>query len=602
MKKRKVIFASLAVVAISVAGVLWLSQKTSASYSGLAARFPDSVLAFAEVRQLGQWMETSATPTNGAAQPVSRGQDPLLGILGKVWAAEGGVQPGDLPLWLKDQALAIGVWKNEQGWRGASLLASAPQFQKPIEDFLKEKLGEGNSVGTVSGITFREAAGCEDSHIKGLIWGVGADWTVICTGLEEAKLVLTPPASPLDTDPLFLETASRFPTERGAWVFVRGEVMNELAMLAAKGHHCDKAEAAGGEDEEKAPAVEGKPEEDKALEPPGLQMVLPDMKSALSSVLPKGSFSSIAVWTAPPSTDQGNWEVEAWVGKGEGAGGFLSIFTGGGSKKVEIADSVPKDASTYCWFGGEDPANFYKRTLEETAKVLPPDKMSTVRAAIGASEGKLGLSFANDLLPCFGDEGCVIVKEGEIDPGCKEGEGDGCGGCCEGKSTIATIIALRDPRRLQSLMKEKVAPALSLVETNHQGATGWKWSKSGDEKSSFEIIIRGQELVLTTSPDWALGSGTPGKAWTDLNGAEEKYSLLVVADPAGWGLVGKPMMVISGKRESDGLTVKASFPGKMPKWNLFGKGDDGGEGDGPVGVTGPVSGAPAPSPKVSGSL
>jgi hypothetical protein len=542
---------------LAVVGVMWWSKGKAEAYSGMAGRFPDSAAVFVEVRHLGQWMKL---PEDVQVQPEPiKSQDPLLGVLGRVWAAER-IRPEDLPVVLKDQPVAVGLWKVGDKWKGAGLLAVVPTVRQPLEEYLKGKLGQGQPAGEVAGIKLftveppKPESGLDISSLEGastLVWGVGESWAVVASGIDEARQVLTAPARPLDTDPDFLDAAARFPLEKGGWVFVRGAALQSMAETAGKhgGHDTEAKEDA---------SKTGKVPPDQPCE--GEALCCGGLGGMVASLFPSGSVPSMAMWSSPPQSTEGMWDVRAFVGRTKDGKGFFKLFTEGGSRRPDILGRVAKDGTAYAWVGGEDPAGFYKRFMDELARGASPEKVSSVRAAIGAFEGKLGVSLANDLLPTLGDEVCVVFKKL---PGEEEGK--------EGEESVALYVSLRDSRRLQSLLREKVGPDIGLVEGSTQGVPSWSW-KSKDQKPgehALQLLVTGETLVVTESPGWALGSAPEGKAYKRMGSEEGKLSLLAVADGEGWNLAGKPPVVVSGTREEDGILVKASFSGERPKMPLL---------------------------------
>jgi hypothetical protein len=569
------------VVVLAVVGAMWWSKGKAEAYSGMAGRFPDTAVVFVEVRHLGQWMKL---PQDVQVQPEPiKSQDPLLGVLGRVWAAER-IRPEDLPVVLKDQPLAVGLWKVGDKWKGAGLLAVVPTVRQPLEEYLKGKLGQGQPAGEVAGIKLFTVepptpdVGSEIS-LEGastLVWGVGESWAVVASSIDEARQVLTSPARPLDTDPDFLDAAARFPLENGGWVFVRGSALQSMAEKAGK--HI------GGDEQ----AEEGAPETGNEAPPKagvGGALCSGGVGSMVASLFPSGSVPCMAMWSSPPQSTGGMWDVRAFVGHTKEGKGFFKLFTEGGSRRPDILGRVAKDGTSYAWVGGEDPAGFYKRFMDELARTASPDKVSSVRAAIGAFEGKLGVSLANDLLPTLGDEACVVFKRLPGEDGNK------------GEESVALYVSLRDSRRLQSLLREKVSPGVGLVEGSTQGAPSWSW-KSKEEKpgeQTLQLVVTGENLVITESPAWALGSAPEGKAYKHMTSQEGKFSLLAVADGEGWNVAGKPPVVVSGTREEDGILVKASFSGERPKMPLL----DHSEEEEETGVKAPVTPAPKDRKKQS---
>jgi len=559
MKKFLIGFVILAILA-GTAGYVWWSQRTVSAYSGLASQFPDSVTIYAEVRHLGQWMEVPEGEAASAGALPSSGRDPLLNVIGRVWAAEP-LQPAQLPALLSSQPLAVGIWNDESDWKSCALMALEPGQRLPLEDFLKSKLGEGEVVDAVEGVELRRFADASDFNDHPVLWGVSDRWAVLCTGSEVARLVLTQPASPLDTDPVFLDAASHFPLERGGWVFVRGGLIGdamrnacERIPLLAHGAACGVQPASQDSGTEGEPENED-PEDDSDVSSMVDNLPLDDIADAfLRSVLPAEDVQSIALWSAPPLGGSDTWEVQAWVGFSEEPSGVLRMLLGNSARRPDLAMHLPRNGSVYAWTGGEDPARLYQNMILEAEKVLPPDQMSTVRMGLGAVEGKLGLSLANDLMPCLGDESCYVWKTERRGPD----EEDDIHG--------ALFLSLRDSRRMKALLREKVAPGIGLAETEIGGFPAWHWQSEGrlSDLSDLKMVISGQNLVFTNSADWALSTAEASRAWTRLSELEGRYTAFAVVDPALWGDVGEPLVQASWISESDGVLLKARFPGNCP--------------------------------------
>ena len=249
----------------------------------------------------------------------------------------------------------------------------------------------------------------------------------------------------------------------------------------------------------------------------------------VSSLFPSGSVPCMAMWSSPPQSTGGMWDVRAFVGRTKDGKGFFKLFTEGGSRRPDILGRVAKDGTSYAWVGGEDPAGFYKRFMDELARIASPDKVSSVRAAIGAFEGKLGVSLANDLLPTLGDEACVVFKKLPGEDGKK------------GEESVALYVSLRDSRRLQSLLREKVGPGVGLVEGSTQGVPSWSW-KSKEEKpgeQTLQLMVTGENLVITRVSRLGPGVRTRRQGLQTHDVTGRQVPLLAVADGEGWNVAGK---------------------------------------------------------------
>jgi hypothetical protein len=177
-----------------------------------------------------------------------------------------------------------------------------------------------------------------------------------------------------------------------------------------------------------------------------------------------------------------------------------------------------------------------------------------VRAGIGAAEGKAGFSLANDLLPTLGDEWCVVTDKGD------------------GKK-MGFFISLRDSRRFEDLVGQKLAPQFKLKSEQLQGARVWTWSPEGGSKNEKipSLVVSGGMAILTTDPAWALATGSaPGKAYEKLKGTSDKISGIAVVDPAVWSKGNEVTMVATWRSGSEGVILDARFPGERPNWGKKG--------------------------------
>ena len=214
------------------------------------------------------------------------------------------------------------------------------------------------------------------------------------------------------------------------------------------------------------------------------------------------------------------------------------------------------------WGSGRDPARLYQDILEELSRDLPPDQMSWVRAGIGAAEGKVGLSFANDLLPSLSDEWCFTSEANTI-PG-QEKAGEGL------PHKAAFFIILRDPRRFEDLVTQKLAPQLKLKALDLKGARAWSM---GEGDNAVSLVVSGGMAILTSNPAWALDTGgSPGKPWEALSEYRDKACVLVVADPSRPSQPSDVLMKFECQASPQGILVKGRFPGQAPGWLQDGHG------------------------------
>lgn len=600
MKRALGIVIVVAVLGI-IAGGFWWSHKHARRYDGLAGHFPASTQVFAEVKEMGQWMEVKDQEGGSPSSVSNRGVDPMMQVLGQVWAAQP-VKPADLPELLRGQPVALGVWRQGADFKGLALMPLGPGQAKPLTEFLASKLGEGEAVGTVAGVPLKRAAQIEGvEHLEGLLWGVSDAWAVMATGLEEAKASLEPAGDSLEKDPAFLETVKRMPFERGALLFVRGDLMAQLAKdkLAGK----KPQDIVGGEEEPRVeppkaeepkseePKAEKPEEEEKPAEgPAGASETFANLPKelgalatgAMGKALALESLKSLAVWTNPPEGEQKGWRVKAFLALNEPPKGLWRILAEGSASRPELLNRLPKEAGVYVWGGGKDPARVYQLVLDEMGKDLAPEQMGWVRSGIGAAEGKLGLSFANDLLPTLGSEWCYV---GDLE---KPEEG--------GKGRFGFYIGLRDPRRFESLVAEKIAVQLHLGSEQLQGARAWSWGGEGGPKA-LRLVVSGGVAILTNDPAWALATaGTAGKPYEQLAKYGKKASGLCVMDPAAWSEGNDVLAQVAWTTGPGGLEVDARFPGKPPR--LWDKKGCGGHPEEVSGTSPEAPGAPA----ASGSL
>ena len=564
MKRNVLVAGALAVLILAVAaGGYWWSHRVSWEYQGLAGRFPSKVDAFVELSQLGQWMpppegKSAAAP---AASPA-RGTDPMLQVLQTVWAAPP-VTPKDLPDIMRTKPMAAGFWLEGKVLKGAALMPLAPGERAAVEKVIHEKMGDGPVVETVAGIDFRkfdfpQAEG--EISLDQVLWGVGDQWVVIAVGLDGAKTVLAAPASPLSADPVFLSVQRKFASHDGASLFVRGALMEQAVKLGAK--HSEAPVAKPAADVHPAPAVPGTEDQEKPQSGFADQVTKALMKAGLAKFLSMESLSALAIWTAPPREGEKGWQVQSWMAVKDQPKGVWRLATQGTARTPQIAGRLPKRGQTYVWGSGRDPARLYQDILEELSRDLPPDQMSWVRAGIGAAEGKVDLSFANDLLPALSDEWCFAAESKT--PPSQEGAGDGS------PSKAAFFIILRDPRRFEDLVSQKLAPQLKLKAVDLKGARAWSM---GEGRDTVSLVVSGGMAILTNNPAWALDTGgSPGKSWEALSDYKDKACMLAVADTSRPSQPADVLMRFECQCGPQGILVKGRFPGQAPGWFQNGHG------------------------------
>lgn len=550
-----------AITGIVIAAVLWTARRQR-PYEGLASRYPDTVALFIEVRELGQWMPP-VTEAGQAAYTERRGSDPMLQVLSQVWAATPPVKTADLPDLLRSRPMAVGMWKDGKGYKGVAIIPLAPGQRSLLDKALKEKLGEGPVVATVEGVPLRKiegATGKLDIHMSEILWGVSDARAVMATGVEEAKMVLGGQSKPLSHDPAFLAAALNFPQDKGAYLFVRGSALAKLKDLdrpSSESTQNEKPEKPAEEaikppapDEKAAP--EGKATVEKSLSSDEIGKALMGIgKVGLEKVLSLDSIQSVSLWTAPPLNGEKGWQTAFWLGFNETPKGIWRIAAEGSLRTPQIADRLPKDGLVYCWAGGKEPARIYQDVLDELKKSLPPDQMSWIRAGLGAAEGKLDLSFAKDLLPTLADEWCFVSSE--------------CKGSPKGGKAI--FLTLRDSRRFEDLVANKLAPQLGLKPGTQSGARIWSYSLGKEGCGSVNLVVTGGMAIITDRPDWALATGgDAGKAWKALADFKDKASGVLVLDPTLWAKSNDVLVLGSCRSAADGIYASARFPGEPPNW------------------------------------
>ncbi len=574
MKRNVMVGVVLVALVLAVAGGgYWWSHRVSFVYQGLAGRFPDRVQAFFEMKELGQWMPPAKDKAPAAAPTASRGTDPMLQVLQTVWAAPP-VTVKDLPEILRTKPVAAGCWLEGTTLKGGALMPLSPGEREAVEKALKEKLGDTPVVETVAGVPLHKLEAPKDSSIKFTmdtpLWGVGDQAVVLALGVDGAKAVLTPPERPLSTNAAFLAVQKTFPDQGGASLYITGDLMAKGIKLGAEAAS-SREEENPAETAEAKPAVEPKAAP-KAAKPdkvaPGTGEEKPEPKSdeergALKAALKVGlekfmsmdSVSAFAMWTAPPQGDEKGWKVQTWLAFKDQPKGMWRLASQGTGRTPQITGRLPKRAQVYVWGAGRDPARLYQDVMDELAKDLPADQMSWVRAGIGAAEGKVGMSFANDLLPTLSDEWCVVRERA---PG---GEGD------KHREKMAAFITLRDSRRFEDLISQKLVAQLKMKPLELKGARGWTWGEEGDGVS---LLVSGGVAILTGDPAWALDTGgSPDRAWKALSDYRQKACILVMADHAKQTTSQDPMVRVECQCGPSGLLMKGLFPGEAP--GLFGK-------------------------------
>jgi hypothetical protein len=577
MKRNAMVAVVLVVLALAVAGGgYWWSHRVSFVYQGLAGRFPDRVQAFFEMKELGQWMPPSKDKgASPAATTSTRGTDPMLQVLQTVWAAPP-VTARDLPEILRTKPVAAGFWLEGDVLKGGALMPLAPGEREAVEKALKEKLGDSPVVETVAGVGLHKLEVPHDSakfKTDTALWGVSDQAVVMALGVDGAKAVLNPPDKPLSTNVAFLAVQRTFPDQAGASLYITGELMAQgvkLGSEAAASMHDEKP----AEEESAKPAGDakaspqaapktgkadkvtpGEPEEKPA--PSGdkdREVLQAALKEGLQKFMAMDSVNAFAMWTSPPQGDERGWKVQTWLAFKEQPKGLWRLASQGTGRTPQMAGRLPKRAQVYVWGAGRDPARLYQDVMDELAKDLPADQMSWVRAGIGAAEGKVGMSFANDLLPTLSDEWCVVSER----PGAASG--DGSKGA--GHSKMAAFIMLRDSRRFEDLVSQKLVAQLKLKPLELKGARGWKW---GEEGEGISLIVSGGMAILTGDPAWALDTGgAPERAWKALSDYRQKACMLVMMDPAKQAATPDVLVQVECQCGPSGLLMKGRFPGEAP--------------------------------------
>lgn len=288
------------------------------------------------------------------------------------------------------------------------------------------------------------------------------------------------------------------------------------------------------------------------------------MKASLAKFLSMESMSALSIWTAPPREGEKGWDVQSWMALKDKPKGIWRLASQGTAKAPQIAGRLPKGGQTYVWGAGRDPARLYQDVLDELSRDLPPDQMGWIRAGIGAAEGKVGISFPNDLLPSLSDEWCFVSETAD----------EGGKGKDEGArpSKAAFFIMLRDARRFEDLVSQKLAPQLKLTPLELKGARAWS---IGDGNRAMSLVVSGGMAILTSDTAWALDTGgSPQKAWKLLSDQRQKSCILAVADLSRPSEPADVLMKFECLCGPDGILVKGRFPGQAPGWFKGGHGCD----------------------------
>lgn len=536
----------VAVGGILLAAALLGSCRAGRGYEGLAKAFPPETMVFAEIQELGQWLPAPEGAASAGGEAF-RGQDPMLQVLGQVWAHEP-VRPTDLPSALARQPLVLGIWKEGSQVEGAALLPLGPGQDALLRDFFNEHLKLGEKAGEAGGVTLYRVVlpeGEEEAkaHLRKACAGVSPRWGVFATSPEAARRVLAPSGPGLSAAEDFQRAWKRVEPQKGAFLFVSRKAFAEAAASwkgpLASPHGKAAPEGLGEEGPEPRKTVEFDLERE-VLEP-------------LSKFLAVDTLGPLALWTAPPAGPAASdWTVRSFLGYGPPARGLWRLAAEGGPRRPSLEGRLPKDGRLYLWGGGKDPARLYGAALEELQKVLSPDRMGWIRAGLGAAEGKLGLSLSGELLPALGDEWCLVLGPG--------------GGGRHG----ALYLTTRDPRRLEDLLANKIAPQLKLEKQSVEGAVLWKPGKEGLLAGEpLAVGLSGGILFFAEDPLWALGtSQPPSAAFKEWASFSRKASLFAAVDPALWSEKAPSPAVFSGTFGGDGLSGQARFPGeplRIPK-------------------------------------
>ncbi|MEJ2367156.1 MAG: hypothetical protein P8Z49_02100 [Acidobacteriota bacterium] len=565
MKSKILILIIVLVVIVAGAGGLYWYTHEGKPYSGLAAHFPEKTSVFAETSRVGQWMSLpeSAKKGNSQVSASAVGNDPLLQVVGQVWAKEK-VNPKDLPSALQNQPLAVGAWETDKKWQGVGLMRLLPGQKAMLTSYLEDKVGKGEVVATSGGMQLHKVS--PPGMDRPIFWGVSDSYAVMASGEAAARETLSPGKSTLANDKDFLDAVRKIPSNRGAYVFIKGSVLSkavqegrekaEKAEKAAEAAKAAKAaKAPGSGDSQPAPGSDqGEKEAIQALHdiPAGVAVQAVKQFASLKSL------RDIVLWTAPPESGKLAWQARAWVSYTGKPSGLWQLLAQGSSMRPTLMDRIPKDGKVYLWVGGMEPAKAYKLLMEEASKSLPVQDMGTIRAVIGAGEGKFNMSFSNDLLPTLGQQAVAVLEK----------RTDSTDGLHKG---VAVYWSLQDTRRFESLVSDKLAPQLHLKPVSYPGARGWSIAL-GSKGHEPVILVSGGLAIITNNPKWALStSGESGKAYQQLADFSHSASGVFVASPDACKDNRVPI-VVSWRFKSDGIAARAELPGKPLNLKMPAKG------------------------------
>lgn len=555
MRRAFVLLGLVAAAALAVVLYFALGGQRS-HYEGLASRFPASTELFAETTRLGQWLDMAEEPGGQAAQAPLR-SDPILEVLGQVWAAEP-LRPQDLPSLLQNQPLAVGLWRlpaaaqnaaNSGKWGGGALMLLAPGQRAPLEKFLGEKLLNSTPANTVGEMALKRFPIPEGAEAY-LYWGVDDKEAIVATSEEAVKALLGPsPGRGLAAERSFRMTVRPLKAKDGALLYVSGELFSDENIASIKKAIEHFLPAHGGlwcltepEKPEAAPAKPGSQDNKENSE----KLAIGEIVKPLKEMVSLKSLSGMAFWTAPPSGEHALWNAAVNISYKEKVTGIWRLLAGAGNQRPLLQERLPRDGSAYFWEGGVDLPSFYRLALEEAGRTLPPSQMGNIRGAIGLLEGKLDLSLANDLLPTIGGE-CAAAFD-------KDGE----------KSRWAIVFSLQDPRRFESLVNEKIAKSFPLKAVTYPGARGWTFG--GDEKKAgITLLVSGGAAIVTEDPAWALSTGgDAGRAWKKLSSIGESVSGAMVITPDSKEKSAGPT-VTTWTFSNQGILVRAEVAGAPPR-------------------------------------
>jgi hypothetical protein len=530
----------LAVAGVLLAAALAGGCQRGQRYEGLAESYPPETMVFAEIRELGQWLPSPTGPAS-AGDDSFRGQDPMLQVLGQVWANEP-VKPTDLPSALAHQPLVFGLWKEGARVEGAALLALGSGQEALLRSFFDEHLHLGEKAGEAGGVTLYRVVLPEgeeemEAHLREACAGVSPRWGVFATSPAAARRVLQPSGPGLSGGEDFQRAWKRLQPEKGAFLFISRKAFAEAAAPLKKEMGLPAVRVAPAETPAEGGVQPSKPREfdfqGEILEP-------------LSKFVAADTLGPLALWTAPPAgPTASDWTVRSFLGYGPPARGLWRLAAEGGPRRPSLDGRLPRDGRLYLWGGGKDPARLYGDSLEELQKVLTPDRMGWIRAGLGAAEGKMGLSFSSELLPALGDEWCLVLG-----PEAKD-------------RRWALYFTTRDPRRLEDLLANKIAPQLRLEKQTFEGAVLWK-PAAGSLLAGEALAagLSGGILFLSGDPAWALGtSQPPSAAFKEFAAFGGKASLFASVNPALWSEKATSPAVLEGTFGGDGFLGRARFPG-----------------------------------------